>query len=416
MKRKRTIDGASFFKTVLFDHLSYQQCSLEFHASSLVKETGSIISKQALDKRFNNKAAAFFERILADYLSKQNDHLALPSELTNRFSSIRIMDSTEFQVHSSLSESFPGYGGDGTKACAQVQFEYEAFSGSIKQLSLDASVVSDVSYGRKSLPNEGELLLRDLGYYNFNAYQEVIDSKGFYISKLKSQVKIFELKEGKYVPLSHQQMIERLESQDEQYFDQEVYLGAEKKLAVRMTASLVSEESIAKRIKKLRKRHTKVTEASRLAARLNILITNIDNDVSAEQLYQLYRLRWQIELIFKAWKSVLKLPNFGQMKAERLKCYLYAKLLWIMVSWDIYQHGTRYCWKEYQRSLSINKVYQQVKLYADTLRELMGKKYRSIKRWLENVLYLCLKYGKKDQKNGRVKTEEILMQVVGNQI
>ncbi|MEL7147685.1 MAG: hypothetical protein AAFO69_15025, partial [Bacteroidota bacterium] len=158
MKRKRTIDGASFFKTVLFDHLSYQQCSLEFHASSLVKETGSLVSKQALDKRFNDRAVVFWERLVADYLSSQKNHLSLPCELTNKFSSIRIMDSTEFQVHSSLSESFPGYGGDGTKACAQIQFEYDAFSGNIKQLSLDASVVSDVSYGRNNLPDEGELL------------------------------------------------------------------------------------------------------------------------------------------------------------------------------------------------------------------------------------------------------------------
>ncbi|MEL7147591.1 MAG: transposase, partial [Bacteroidota bacterium] len=256
---------------------------------------------------------------------------------------------------------------------------------------------------------------RDLGYYNFKAYQEVIDSKGLYISKLKSQVKIFELQEDEYVPLSYQQLIERLEGQDEKYFDQEVYLGTEKKLAVRMTASLADEESIARRIKKPRKRHAKVSEASLLATKLNIFITNIDTEVSAEQLYQLYRLRWQIELVFKAWKSVLKLSNFGQMKAERLKCYIYAKLLWIMVSWDIYQHGTRHCWKERQRSLSINKVYQQVKLQADLLRKLMGRAYRSIKRWLKNLLYLCVRYGKKDQKKGQVKTEEIMMQVVDNQ-
>ncbi|MFD2888988.1 hypothetical protein [Chitinophaga cymbidii] len=43
----------------------------------------------------------------------------LPSHLQQLFTSILVMDSTEFKLPESLSETFCGFQGDGTASCAQ---------------------------------------------------------------------------------------------------------------------------------------------------------------------------------------------------------------------------------------------------------------------------------------------------------
>ncbi len=67
---------------------------------------------------------------------------------------------------------------------------------------------------------------------------------------------------------------------------------------------------------------------------MNLFITNVSADIlSPDQVYNLYRVRWQIELVFKTWKGVLKIDKVRKMKANRFKCYLYGKLLWIVLNW-----------------------------------------------------------------------------------
>ena len=46
---------------------------------------------------------------------------------------------------------------------------------------------------------------------------------------------------------------------------------------------------------------------------------------------ELYRGRWQIELVFKLWKSQAQLDVIGQCGPNRFLCQLYARLLGILV-------------------------------------------------------------------------------------
>src|SRR5271157_6282984 len=69
-----------------------------------------------------------------------------------------------------------------------------------------------------------------------------------------------------------------------------------------------------------------------------VLITNLPADqFTIEEICVLYRVRWQIELLFKRWKSLAGLGHSRGRRAYRVLCETYAKLLGCLV-----QHwGTR---------------------------------------------------------------------------
>ncbi|WP_167397305.1 transposase [Lysinibacillus mangiferihumi] len=54
--------------------------------------------------------------------------------------------------------------------------------------------------------------------------------------------------------------------------------------------------------------------------------------ISAEKITQLYRIRWQIELRFKTWKSHLKLHQIKDMKVERWLCHIYSQCIVMLLS------------------------------------------------------------------------------------
>ncbi len=60
----------------------------------------------------------------------------------------------------------------------------------------------------------------------------------------------------------------------------------------------------------------------------SIFITNVESSkISATQILTIYKIRWQIELLFKLYKSHIKLGNLkAKFKSYRVLCELYAKL------------------------------------------------------------------------------------------
>ena len=98
---------------------------------------------------------------------------------------------------------------------------------------------------------------------------------------------------------------------------------------------------------------------------LSVFITNIPAiEITAQQAYDLYKIRWQIELMFKIWKSVLKINVVRKMKAKRFKCYLYSKLLWVLLCWEITARFEPVIWKHRKKAISPHKCYVLIKSKA----------------------------------------------------
>jgi hypothetical protein len=414
VRQSKKVQAVGFLKMLLYDQLQYDTPSLQQHAFELDVTDDIKISKEGLNKRFTEAAVSFVQKVLEAYLQSTIDYNSIPTSLKGKFTAIRILDSTEFKLSDSLGDAFPGYSSGSAKSCAAIQFEYDVVSKRVFSLTLGNARQSDKTYADERMQNinEGELVIRDLGYYSINSYRKIEERKAFYISRLKSQVKIYEQKHGAYAELSLAKLIKRIQKSKVGLFDQTVYIGTAEKKEVRLMAWLLNEDAQKKRLAKKQGKKGKINNADILWSMLNVFVTNVPAErLNAQQAYDLYKIRWQVELMFKTWKSILKLDAVRKMKAQRLKCYLYAKLLWVLLCWDITAIAEPGIWKKTKTLVSVYKCFALLKNRASNIKDLLFNAQNNLKEWLAEMLDYFSIYGLKENKKGRKNIAEILAYV-----
>lgn len=86
-------------------------------------------------------------------------------------------------------------------------------------------------------------------------------------------------------------------------------------------------ERIRKINKEAKKKGRKVSKEHLAIIGLNLFVTNIpQEDILAYDIWEIYRLRWQIEFIFKVWKSIGKIHIVKKLKKERFESFLLVRL------------------------------------------------------------------------------------------
>ena len=130
-------------------------------------------------------------------------------------------------------------------------------------------------------------------------------------------------------------------------------MGVQARLPARLLAIRVPQEVADQRRRRLREeaqRRGKVVSKARLAlADWTILVTNAPPELlSLREALVLARIRWQIELIFKLWKSHGQIDEWRSRKPWRILCEVYAKLTAMII-----QHWLLLvsCWRYPDRSL-----------------------------------------------------------------
>jgi hypothetical protein len=97
-----------------------------------------------------------------------------------------------------------------------------------------------------------------------------------------------------------------------------------------------------------RRRNEPVSELALELADWTVVVTNIPGKLlNVEEAMMLARLRWQIELVFKLWKSHGGIDEWSTSRPYKALCTVYAKLLAMVVGhWTIVTG----CWKVTDRS------------------------------------------------------------------
>jgi DDE family transposase len=296
------------------------------------------LSAPALAQRINTEVAkAFMKACFAKVLSEtmKKDFAKLP-DLHNLsgFNRVLIEDSTTAELHEKLSPSFKGAGGSASESAVKINFVFDYLSEQIVDIEFCAGNIPDQALADKIilLLEKDDLVIRDLGYYALPRIKEIEQRKAYFISRLKINVGVYESKEA-LEPLDLAKFLD--ENAFQGAVDVYVFIGKERH-PVRLVAYVMDEEAVNKRRravnKTARRKGRKISEKKSRLMKYAIFITNIPREIlSGIGIMAAYRARWRVELIFKQWKSCLKLHIFKGYNKERFLCFLYGRLIMILL-------------------------------------------------------------------------------------
>ena len=148
------------------------------------------------------------------------------------------------------------------------------------------------------------------------------------------------------------------------------------------------------RMRKIRKLHKKkgyqTSEEYKFISRFNLFITNVPQAMLPDEVIPvLYRIRWQIELIFKIWKSVIGIHHTRKMKYKRWLCLLHFKLLLMIVNWNIIMVQRNHLFKRKGKLLSLNKCFKTLFDNSYRLRDALKLGLKGIAKficWVKKIL------------------------------
>jgi hypothetical protein len=250
-------------------------------------QSGLKISKVAIFNRLKTSAALLFiKRIAVEHSARKAVNVKTTGVL-NQFTDIKICDSTKITLPDKLADTWKGLGGNNAKAALKIRTVCSLKTKTICNMELMKVPGTDASYNHQLLKqiNAGELAIVDI----------------------------------------------------------EVWLGVHtsdllkcRLIAIRLPDDIANERR--------RKAHKKAKAQGKTLSNYevellgwNILITNAPACMlPASAANELYRSRWQIELLFKACKSHLNLDKVGSCGKDQLDCLLYGRLIAIVLTFVMY--------------------------------------------------------------------------------
>jgi hypothetical protein len=334
VRRRRKFAGASLLQTVVLTLLKSPAAKADDFVATAVP-LGVTVTPQAVEKRFTAPLVAFLRAALGHVLRHAVAAEAAAVPLLEKFTAVEIGDSTTVTVPDDYAAEFPGCGGKSGsgRAAVKIQLRWDLRSGRLAILDLQPGRHSDAHSEVPEPPaRRGSLIVRDPGFFSLERFGRWAADGVSWISRLQPGTAAFDA-DGR--PLELLRWLQR--HAGSRPVDRPIVLGAAERLGCRLIALRVPPEVAARRRQKAYQRaskHGTVPGAEQLAwCDWTILVTDCPPELLTwREVVVLYRARWQIELIFKLWKSHNHLAAYRSTwtAVERMAVF-WAKLIGAVV-------------------------------------------------------------------------------------
>ena len=273
--------------------------------ASIHRAFNALCGRRMCYKPFHNQLAkrgfAHFTRLMLTRLLNELACSVLrftPDSPFACFKQIRIQDGTSFAVKPTLAGTFPGRFTTVSPAAVELHVSLELSSETVNQVTLSADSAAERQYLPSPEELIEELLLADRGYYSKGYLRELDAAGGYFIVRGKSDMNPVIRKaigpDGREIKAFESKPLKAVKGRLHKYqcLDLDVRFGDDADEDVFNCRLVV---------------HPHLREDGAV----RYLITNLAREsFTPEQISDGYRLRWQIELLFKEWKSHANLRAF----------------------------------------------------------------------------------------------------------
>jgi hypothetical protein len=361
-RRQSKLTGAAFAQALVFGWLA-NPCATEAQLAQAAAAHGVTITPQGLTARFTRPAAELLRRLLLAAVERVIC-AARPAlvPLLQRFTGVYIQDSTTITLPDVLVDEWRGSGAtpqNRTVAGLKVQVQWDYVSGHLSQLLLQDGIAQDRNspLQTSALP-PGALRLADMGYFSLPVLADYQAAGVYWLSRPTVNTRLWTA-DGQCLD-----QVAWLSQAVGAQVDLPVLLGQDQRLPCRLLAQRVPQAVADQRRQALRqaaRQKGQTVSAARLAlADWIVLVTNVPAaSLTVQQALVLMACRWQIELLFKLWKSGGRIDESRSQQPWRRLTEVYAKLLAMVIQHWLLLTGT---WSQYDRSLV--KAAQTIRSHA----------------------------------------------------
>lgn len=174
-----------------------------------------------------------------------------------------------------------------------------------------------------------DLIIADRAYATITGIEHCLNSGADFIMRLRNKAFHLYDENGNKLQLTE----DILKSIDKKCQDFTVYYQSAKKelKQIRLCAVRKTEEEIIAEQKKLDRKESrkqlKISEDTKISHNYFFVVTSLGEDYSSEEIMKMYRLRWQVEMVFKRFKSILKMGSMPTKTAASCETWLNCKML-----------------------------------------------------------------------------------------
>src|SRR3972149_3297691 len=371
------------------------------------------VSKQAVSKKISEPLVEFLKNLLKAIMIeslklKASDNIALKLK---QFKRILIEDSTTIKLNTRLTKEYPGSRNQTGKelSALKIQSIFDILKQRFLRFQITSYRKNDQGYSGRILEiaKSGDLIIRDLGYFVLGVFKKLIQQKIYFISRLRKDVNVYSEEEK---PIDLAKMLNKRGS-----LDIEIFAGEKDKLPVRLIAipvETVVANQRRRRAKQGRDRRVRPGKKHLFLLGWDIFITNVEKQkLQGNDIIILYRIRWRIEMIYKSWKSHLRITNLPQRANKiRVESFIYSLLIFILLfQVHFYEYYLQKQKAKNNQTISLMKLMQYI---VNNIALIIYLSYLGDTAYKNNLLNKqILYYCRYEQRKDRLNYEQLIQKL-----
>ena len=281
-------------------------------ALTQISENQEGLNKTAVEKRIVNSAD--WLKWLCENLSRQEGFIVEPPEYLNGYR-VNVVDASDYACKGSRG--------------AEFRFHYMMNLFTLNTTEMYFTKASEgETLTRYTQIKENDIIIADRGYCSIKEIRHVLAHKGNYVLRMRSNSFHLYQEDGTKFDLTEE--LKKDYTPGRKINMPLLIKSGKERIPVRVCAIAKSDKDVRKserHMKKSNHNRRPLSELQTVWSHFVVVVTSLEDKFSTTQILELYRMRWQIELVFKRFKSIFGGREFTARKEKSVKAWFYGKFL-----------------------------------------------------------------------------------------